>query len=60
MAQLNTLPGLKNLVPAGSLRRFRETIGDIDLMGTADNPREIMHTFTTLPQVKEDISAIKP
>ena len=56
-AQLNVLPRLKNLVPAGSLRRFRETIGDIDLMGTADNPREIMHAFTTLPQVKEVLAS---
>jgi len=56
-AQLNELPGLRNLVPAGSLRRFRETIGDIDLMGTADNPREIMHAFTTLPQVKEVLAS---
>ena len=56
-AQLKGLPGLKNLVPAGSLRRFRETIGDIDLMGTADNPREIMHAFTTLSQVKEVLAS---
>jgi len=56
-AQLKGLPGLRNLVPAGSLRRFRETIGDIDLMGTADNPREIMHAFTTLPQVKEVLAS---
>jgi len=52
-AQLKGLPGLKNVVPAGSLRRFRETIGDIDLMGTASNSQEIMHAFTILPQVKE-------
>ncbi len=56
-AQLKGLSGLKNLVPAGSLRRFRETVGDIDIMGTADNPREIMHTFTTLPQVKEILAS---
>ena len=52
-AQLKGLPGLRNVVPAGSLRRFRETIGDIDLMGTASNSQEIMHAFTILPQVKE-------
>jgi len=52
-ASLKELPGLKNLVPAGSLRRFRETIGDIDLMGTADDAREVIQTFTSLPQVKE-------
>ena len=53
LARLRELPRLRNLAPAGSLRRFRETIGDIDLMGTADNATEIIQAFTTLPQVKE-------
>ncbi len=57
LSRLKKLPGLKNLTPAGSLRRFRETIGDIDIMGTADNPREIMQAFTTLPQVKEVLAS---
>jgi DNA polymerase (family 10) len=57
LAQLRGLPGLKNLVPAGSLRRFRETIGDIDIMGTTNNPQEAMHAFTTLPQVKEVLAS---
>jgi DNA polymerase (family 10) len=56
-AQLKKLPGLKNLVPAGSLRRFRETIGDIDLMGTADDAREAIQAFTTLPQVREVLAS---
>jgi DNA polymerase (family 10) len=53
MHSLKDLPGLRNLTPAGSLRRFRDTIRDIDLMGTADNPVEVIHTFTSLPQVRE-------
>jgi len=57
LAQLSEVAGLKNLTPAGSLRRFRETIGDIDLMGTADDAREAIHTFTTLPQVKEVLAS---
>ncbi len=56
-ARLRHLPGLKNLAPAGSLRRFRETVGDIDLMGTADNASEIIQTFTSLPQVKEVLAS---
>ena len=56
-AQLRDLPGLKNLVSAGSLRRFRETIGDIDLMGTADNAGEVIRAFTALPQVKEVLAS---
>lgn len=52
-AALHSLPGLRNFTPAGSLRRFRETVGDIDLMGTADNPEEVIEAFTRLPLVKE-------
>jgi DNA polymerase (family 10) len=50
---LRPLPGVKNLTAAGSLRRFRETVGDIDLMGTADNPEEVINAFVALPQVRE-------
>ncbi len=56
-ARLKDVPGLKNLVAAGSVRRFRETIGDIDLMGTADDARAVIQAFTTLPQVKEVIAS---
>ncbi|MBN1863121.1 MAG: DNA polymerase/3'-5' exonuclease PolX [Dehalococcoidales bacterium] len=53
MAGLKGVPGLKNLTPAGSLRRFRETIGDIDLMGTADDAPTVIQAFVSLPQVRE-------
>jgi DNA polymerase (family X) len=53
MAGLRNVPGLKNLVPAGSMRRFRDTIGDIDILGTADDPLEVIRIFTALPQVQE-------
>lgn len=53
---LGAVPGLKNLTPAGSLRRFRETLGDIDLMGTADNPREVIEAFAALPLVGQTLA----
>jgi DNA polymerase (family 10) len=53
LGALRPLPGVKNLTAAGSLRRFRETVGDIDLMGTADNPEEVINAFVNLPQVRE-------
>jgi DNA polymerase (family X) len=37
----------------GSLRRKKETIGDIDILVTSQNPEKIMKTFTSLPQVRE-------
>jgi len=53
LGALRLLPGVKNLTAAGSLRRFRETVGDIDLMGTADNPEEVINAFVNLPQIRE-------
>jgi DNA polymerase (family 10) len=53
MAELQGYPGLKNLIPAGSLRRFRETVGDIDVMGTADDRESIIDAFVGLPRVME-------
>jgi DNA polymerase (family 10) len=50
---LSSLPGVKNMTSAGSLRRFRETVGDIDIMGTADNPEKVINEFVALPVVKE-------
>ncbi len=50
---LRPIPGVKNLTAAGSLRRFRETVGDVDLMGTADNPEEVIRAFTQLPQIRQ-------
>jgi len=38
---------------AGSLRRKKETIGDIDILITSQNPEKIMRTFTSLSQVRE-------
>jgi len=51
LSALNSVPGVRNLTYAGSLRRFRETLGDIDLMGTVDNPQKVMDTFVSLPIV---------
>ncbi len=53
MSALKPCPGLHNLTAAGSLRRFRETVGDIDIMGTADDGEGVIQTFIQLPQVKE-------
>jgi len=36
---------------AGSLRRWQETIGDIDLICISENPQLVMETFRNLPDV---------
>ncbi|MDD5495037.1 MAG: DNA polymerase/3'-5' exonuclease PolX [Dehalococcoidia bacterium] len=53
LQSLKKAPGVGNLTPAGSLRRFKESVGDIDIMGTADNPETVVAAFTRLPQVRE-------
>ena len=53
IAALRSIPGVRNLTPAGSLRRFQETVGDIDLMGTADNSKDVIDAFVALPLVKQ-------
>lgn len=44
---------IKKVSPAGSLRRGKETIGDIDILATSSNPYALMEIFTTLSFVKE-------
>jgi DNA polymerase (family 10) len=45
------VPGVKHSLIGGSLRRCRETIGDIDILATAENAEPVMDVFTTLPNV---------
>jgi len=38
---------------AGSLRRWKDTVKDIDILAMSDNPKEVMRTFVKLPCVKD-------
>ena len=46
-------PEIGSLFPAGSLRRWEETIGDIDLIGTAPDPEAVGDALVALPMVKD-------
>jgi len=52
---LKKLKEVKRIDPAGSLRRRKDTVRDIDLLISSNKPEKVMHAFTTLPQVKEII-----
>ncbi|MEN3203357.1 MAG: DNA polymerase/3'-5' exonuclease PolX [Atribacterota bacterium] len=53
VALLQEKTGITKISPAGSIRRMKETIGDIDILVAARDPKPIMDAFTTLPQVRE-------
>jgi len=46
IAELGTLPGVRSCEYAGSLRRGCETIGDVDLLATCDDPAPLLKAFT--------------
>jgi DNA polymerase (family 10) len=52
---LSQVAGVKNAVAAGSVRRMKETIGDIDYLVAASDPEPVMDFFTKMPEVQEVI-----
>ncbi len=52
LAHLRALPAVQRLEVAGSYRRRRETVGDIDLLAIATEPQEVVEGFTSYPDVK--------
>jgi DNA polymerase (family 10) len=46
-------PDIALLTPAGSLRRWEETIGDVDLVAITPRPVELGRCLADLPQVSE-------
>ena len=49
----DSCPSLTKIAPAGSLRRFEETIGDIDLVCTAGDHEEVLSALVNQPNVRE-------
>jgi len=48
---LKKVPGVEAVEPAGSLRRIRATVGDLDILVAARDSAPVMEAFTTLPGV---------
>jgi len=53
LAYLRGIAGLEHITAAGSFRRGRETVGDIDILATATSPEEVVASFVRMPMVEE-------
>lgn len=51
LAYLSSIPGVEKVAPAGSFRRMRATVGDIDLLVATRNSLPVMEAFVNHPDV---------
>jgi len=56
VAALAAVPGCQRCAYAGSLRRWRETIGDVDILAAAEDSGPLMAAFTAQPEVASVIA----
>ena len=49
--RLKALPEVKQAVAAGSVRRMKETIGDVDFLVLSDNSEKVTDFFVSMPEV---------
>jgi DNA polymerase (family 10) len=50
---LSQLPEVQKIDLAGSVRRRKETVGDLDILAASTKPAPVMETFASLPGVDE-------
>ena len=53
--KLRSLPDVKRAEAAGSVRRMKETIGDVDFLVVSDNPTKVADFFVSMPEVMQVI-----
>ncbi|MDO8670873.1 MAG: DNA polymerase/3'-5' exonuclease PolX [Dehalococcoidia bacterium] len=51
MAMIRRLPGVVEISAGGSLRRMRETLGDVDIVGSSTDIEDTIDAFVRLPFV---------
>jgi DNA polymerase (family X) len=56
MAALREHPAVVQIEPGGSLRRWRDSVGDLDLLAASPDPEAVMAAFVALPFVREVLS----
>jgi DNA polymerase (family 10) len=55
--ELKKVTGIDEIEVAGSIRRWRETIGDVDILALSSKPGPVIEAFTNLPRVTEVLAA---
>jgi DNA polymerase (family 10) len=57
VSELREATGIDEIEVAGSIRRWRETIGDIDILALSKKAKPVIDAFTSLPRVSEVLAA---
>jgi DNA polymerase (family X) len=53
LRRLSAVPGVEQIEIAGSFRRCRETVGDLDILATSKEPESVFDVFSGLSDVGE-------
>lgn len=56
-AYLKKSPDIIHLSPAGSLRRMKETVGDVDLLAAGEDGTKIIRLFTEFPGIQRILAS---
>jgi len=60
VAYLKKVPGVERVDPVGSLRRWKETVGDVDLVASANppagGPKKVIEAFVKFPKTSNIIT----
>ena len=51
IADLKKVKGVVDAQPGGSLRRMRDTVGDLDILVASEDPSTVMDVFVKLPRI---------
>ncbi len=57
VAHVREAPGVSDAMYAGSLRRMRETIGDLDILAASDAPDPVMEHFVKHEEIEEVLAS---
>jgi DNA polymerase (family X) len=57
IAAVGAVPGCDRIAPAGSLRRARESIGDVDVLAASAESAPLMAALTQMPEAAEVIAS---